>query len=230
MSPVSQQLLAIVQQKAMMGVVDSTLNFALTALWNLTDEIPAAAHNFIKCQGLELYEEVLEVNTQLWLREIFPDVRSRMNILPLPFFSCRRTTVSHPFNRRFSDSWWVSCAKKKKKSHRWMLKVEKSMWGKTLLQNNIAEVEELQEDLLAEELLEHVLTLLQNSRVAVGVRYFAGGILAQLASRAETCSLDEELRATIVKQLVCVVLSSKPLEVVVGHFLMCLLHLCSIPL
>lgn len=63
MSPVSQQLLAIVQQKAMMGVVDSTLNFALTALWNLTDEIPAAAHNFIKCQGLELYEEVLEVNT-----------------------------------------------------------------------------------------------------------------------------------------------------------------------
>lgn len=111
-----------------------------------------------------------------------------------------------------------------------MLKVEKSMWGKTLLQNNIAEVEELQEDLLAEELLEHVLTLLQNSRVAVGVRYFAGGILAQLASRAETCSLDEELRATIVKQLVCVVLLSKPLEVVVGHFLMRLLHLCSIPL
>uniref|UniRef100_A0A3P8RQ77 Zyg-11 family member, cell cycle regulator, like n=1 Tax=Amphiprion percula TaxID=161767 RepID=A0A3P8RQ77_AMPPE len=54
------QLLAIVQQKAMVGVVDSTLKFALSALWNLTDEMPAAARNFIECQGLELYEEVLE--------------------------------------------------------------------------------------------------------------------------------------------------------------------------
>lgn len=58
---VSLQLLAIVQQKAMLGVVDSTLKFALSALWNLTDEMPTAARNFIECQGLELYEEVLEV-------------------------------------------------------------------------------------------------------------------------------------------------------------------------
>lgn len=56
-----QQLLAIVQQKAMVGAVDSTLKFALSALWNLTDETPAAARNFIGCQGLDLYEEVLEV-------------------------------------------------------------------------------------------------------------------------------------------------------------------------
>lgn len=60
-SCVSQQLLALVQQKAMVGVVDSTLKFALSALWNLTDEMPSAARNFIECQGLELYEEVLEV-------------------------------------------------------------------------------------------------------------------------------------------------------------------------
>ena len=58
---VSQQLLAVVQQKAMVGVLDSTLKFALSALWNLTDEMPTAARNFIECQGLELYEEVLEV-------------------------------------------------------------------------------------------------------------------------------------------------------------------------
>lgn len=45
----------------MVGVVDSTLKFALSALWNLTDEMPVAARNFIECQGLELYEEVLEV-------------------------------------------------------------------------------------------------------------------------------------------------------------------------
>lgn len=56
-----QQLLAIVQQKAMVAAVDSTLKFALSALWNLTDETPAAAKNFLSCQGLELYEEVLEV-------------------------------------------------------------------------------------------------------------------------------------------------------------------------
>lgn len=58
---VQQQLLAIVQQRAMEGEADSTLKFALSALWNLTDEMPNAAHNFIQCQGLELYEEVLEV-------------------------------------------------------------------------------------------------------------------------------------------------------------------------
>uniref|UniRef100_A0A3Q4BR99 Protein zer-1 homolog-like C-terminal domain-containing protein n=1 Tax=Mola mola TaxID=94237 RepID=A0A3Q4BR99_MOLML len=57
---IMKQLLAVVQQKAMVGVLDSTLKFALSALWNLTDEMPTAARNFIECQGLELYEEVLE--------------------------------------------------------------------------------------------------------------------------------------------------------------------------
>lgn len=61
---VLQQLLAIVQQKAMVGVMDSSLQLALTALWNLTDEMPSAARNFIECQGLELYKEVLEVRKQ----------------------------------------------------------------------------------------------------------------------------------------------------------------------
>lgn len=60
-SSVSQQLLAIVQQRAMTGLMDSSLKFALTALWNLTDEMPSAARNFIECRGLELYQEVLEV-------------------------------------------------------------------------------------------------------------------------------------------------------------------------
>ncbi|KAM7378957.1 hypothetical protein PAMP_004542 [Pampus punctatissimus] len=124
---IMKQLLAIVQQKAMVGVVDSTLKFALSALWNLTDEMPTAARSFIECQGLELYEEVLE--------------------------------------------------------------------------NNIAEVEELQTDLMEEDLLEHVFSLMQDSQVEVGVRYFAGGILAQLTSRPEAWTLDDELRTTILKQL-----------------------------
>lgn len=71
-----------------------------------------------------------------------------------------------------------------------------------LLQNNIAEVEELQADLMEEDLLEHILSLLQDSHVEVGVRYFAGGILAQVTSRPEAWTLDEELRGAILKQLV----------------------------
>ncbi|KAA8587399.1 hypothetical protein FQN60_016261 [Etheostoma spectabile] len=135
---IMKQLLAIVQQKAMVGAVDSTLKFALSALWNLTDEMPTAARNFIECQGLELYEEVLE--------------------------------------------------------------------------NNIAEVEVLQVDLMQEDLLEHILSLLQDSQVEVGVRYFAGGTLAQLASRPEAWTLGDELRSTILKQLHASIMTWTQLE------------------
>ncbi|MEQ2240969.1 hypothetical protein ILYODFUR_020553, partial [Ilyodon furcidens] len=138
-----KQLLAVVQQKAMLGVIDSTLKFALSALWNLTDETPTAARIFMECQGLELYEEVLE---------------SYYN--------------------------------------------EPSIQQKVLgLLNNIAEVEELQSDLMDEDLLGHILSLLQDPQLEVGVRYFAGGILAQLASRAKVWTLDDELRSTILEKL-----------------------------
>ena len=64
-------------------------------------------------------------------------------------------------------------------------------------------MEELQADLMDEDLLEHILSLLQDSQLDVGVRYFAGGILAQLASRADAWTLDGELRSTVLRQLVC---------------------------
>ncbi|XP_034071379.1 LOW QUALITY PROTEIN: protein zyg-11 homolog [Gymnodraco acuticeps] len=140
---IMKQLLAIVQQKAMAGVVDSTLKFALSALWNLTDEMPTAARNFIECQGLGLYEEVLE------------------------------TYYTEP-------------------------SIQQKVLG---LLNNIAEVEGLQGDLMEEGLLEHILSLLQDSEVEVGVRYFAGGTLAQLASRPEAWTLGDELHSNTVKQL-----------------------------
>ncbi|XP_068558043.1 protein zyg-11 homolog isoform X3 [Cebidichthys violaceus] len=149
-----KQLLAIVQQKAMVGVVDSTLKFALSALWNLTDEMPAAARNFIECQGLELYEEVLE-------------------------------------------SYYT----------------EPSIQQKVLgLLNNIAEVEALQADLMEEDLLEHILSLLQDNQVEQRVRYFAGGTLAQLVSRPEAWTLDDELRSTILKQLHASIMTWTQLE------------------
>ncbi|XP_077415722.1 protein zyg-11 homolog isoform X2 [Vanacampus margaritifer] len=124
---IMKQLLAIVQQRAMFGVVDSTLKFALRALWDLTDEMPVASRNFIECNGLELYEEVLE--------------------------------------------------------------------------NNIAEVEELQTALMEGDLLEHILSLLQDTQIEMGVRYFAGGILAHVTSRPEAWILDEKLCSTILNQL-----------------------------
>lgn len=70
------------------------------------------------------------------------------------------------------------------------------------LQNNIAEVEDLQSDLLDEDLLEHILSLMQDAQVDMEVRYFAGGILAQLASRPQAWTLSEELLGAIVEQLV----------------------------
>uniref|UniRef100_A0A8K9Y517 Protein zer-1 homolog-like C-terminal domain-containing protein n=1 Tax=Oncorhynchus mykiss TaxID=8022 RepID=A0A8K9Y517_ONCMY len=141
---IMKQLLGIVQQKAMAGVVDSTLKFALSALWNLTDETPTASRHFIQCQGLELYEEVLKTYSS-----------------------------------------------------------ESSIQQKVLgLLNNIAEVEELQADMMQEDLLEHVVTLLQGPQVEVGISYFAGGILAHLTSRQDAWTLDQGLRQTILEQLV----------------------------
>ncbi|XP_076828448.1 protein zyg-11 homolog isoform X2 [Brachyhypopomus gauderio] len=55
-----KQLLSIVQQRATVGAVDSVLSFALTTLWNLTDERPYTCLLFLQCEGLELYMEVLE--------------------------------------------------------------------------------------------------------------------------------------------------------------------------
>lgn len=103
-SSASQQLLAIVQQRAMVGVMDPSLKFALTALWNLTDEMPRAARNFIECRGLELYQEVLEVREQ-------PDHCSseKHPCKYLPSFFCIHShiTVNLRYSRKFSVSWWV---------------------------------------------------------------------------------------------------------------------------
>ncbi|XP_037132213.1 protein zyg-11 homolog isoform X2 [Syngnathus acus] len=70
-----------------------------------------------------------------------------------------------------------------------------------IVKNNIAEVEELQTELMVADLLEHIVSLLQDTKVEMGVRYFAGGILAHLTSRPEAWILDEKLRSRILEQL-----------------------------
>uniref|UniRef100_A0A672Q8K5 Protein zer-1 homolog-like C-terminal domain-containing protein n=1 Tax=Sinocyclocheilus grahami TaxID=75366 RepID=A0A672Q8K5_SINGR len=55
-----KQLLHIVRQKTCQGIVDATLKFTLSALWNLTDESPTTCRHFIENQGLELFIKVLE--------------------------------------------------------------------------------------------------------------------------------------------------------------------------
>ncbi|XP_066547742.1 protein zyg-11 homolog [Amia ocellicauda] len=55
-----RQLLHIVRQKTAQSLVDTTLKFTLSALWNLTDESPTTCRHFIENQGLELFIKVLE--------------------------------------------------------------------------------------------------------------------------------------------------------------------------
>ncbi|KAJ1170241.1 hypothetical protein NDU88_002122 [Pleurodeles waltl] len=55
-----KQLLQIVKQKTNQNLVDTTLKFTLSALWNLTDESPTTCRHFIENQGLELFMKVLE--------------------------------------------------------------------------------------------------------------------------------------------------------------------------
>uniref|UniRef100_A0AAR2J9W2 Protein zer-1 homolog-like C-terminal domain-containing protein n=1 Tax=Pygocentrus nattereri TaxID=42514 RepID=A0AAR2J9W2_PYGNA len=148
-----KQLLSIVQQRASVGAVDSTLKFALSALWNLTDETPKACRIFLQNQGLELYTELLETY--------------------------------------FFDS-----------------SVQQKVLG---LLNNMAEVEDLREWLMEEDLLKYILALLHSPVVEVGVSYFAGGVLANLtSSRRPEWRLDAELRNTILNKLHSSVISWTP--------------------
>ncbi|XP_067308250.1 protein zyg-11 homolog isoform X2 [Pseudorasbora parva] len=155
------KLLSIVQQKASLGVVDSTLKFALSALWNLTDETPTACRHFIQCQGLELYMELLET-----------------------------------YYSEFS--------------------IQQKILG---LLNNVAEVEELRMELMSEDLVEHILSLLINPVVEVDVSYFAGGILAHLISvRGPVWGLDAELHCTVKEKLHSSILSwSSPEHAMVSY-------------
>uniref|UniRef100_A0A9J8DMQ4 Zyg-11 family member, cell cycle regulator, like n=1 Tax=Cyprinus carpio carpio TaxID=630221 RepID=A0A9J8DMQ4_CYPCA len=158
---IMKQLLSIVQQKASLGVVDSTLKFALSALWNLTDETPTACRHFIQCQGIELYMELLE--------------------------------------SYYSES-----------------SIQQKLLG---LLNNVAEVEELRMELMNEDLVEHILSLLINPEVEVDISYFAGGILAHLVSvRGAAWSLDAELHSTVQEKLHSSVLSwSSPEHAMVSY-------------
>lgn len=69
------------------------------------------------------------------------------------------------------------------------------------MQNNIAEVVELHGELMVQEFLGHIRTLLHSQEVEVS--YFAAGILAHLTSRGEEVwMLSPELRLSLLEQLV----------------------------
>ncbi|XP_066125266.1 protein zyg-11 homolog A [Saccopteryx bilineata] len=55
-----KELLAIVKQKTTENLDDVTFLFTLKALWNLTDESPAACEHFLENQGLAAFIKVLE--------------------------------------------------------------------------------------------------------------------------------------------------------------------------
>ena len=56
-----QKLLSIVKQKADTQIVDITLKFTLSALWNLTDESPSTCAIFLNEGGLDLFIQILGV-------------------------------------------------------------------------------------------------------------------------------------------------------------------------
>ncbi|XP_066537149.1 protein zyg-11 homolog [Hoplias malabaricus] len=147
-----KQLLNLVERRASVGTVDSTLRFALSALWNLTDQTPHTCSLFLHNHGLELYTEILET--------YFFDSSVQLKVLGLL--------------------------------------------------NNVAEVEDLREQLMEEDLLDYVLNLLCNPEVEVGVSYFAGGILANLTSNGgPVWELDIE-RHSILHKLHSSVMSWTP--------------------
>uniref|UniRef100_A0A9J8C3H8 Zyg-11 family member, cell cycle regulator n=2 Tax=Cyprinus carpio TaxID=7962 RepID=A0A9J8C3H8_CYPCA len=82
-----KQLLHIVRQKTCQGIVDATLKFTLSALWNLTDESPTTCRHFIENQGLELFIKVLENNIaevgelhgELMVQSFLDHIRSLLN-------------------------------------------------------------------------------------------------------------------------------------------------------
>lgn len=111
-------------------------------------------------------------------------------------------TANLRYSRKSLVSWWVPSVWKPLVLALRCLVTPLRLCRHTFAQNNIAEVEELQADLLDEDLLGRVLSLMQDAQVDVEVRYFAGGILAQLASRPRAWTLSEQLLATITKQLV----------------------------
>lgn len=56
------RLIEITRNKMKSLTTDRTMRFALSALWNLTDESPKACHCFFKLHGLELAIECLKVS------------------------------------------------------------------------------------------------------------------------------------------------------------------------
>ncbi|XP_008999482.2 protein zyg-11 homolog A isoform X4 [Callithrix jacchus] len=80
-----KELLAIVKQKTTENLDDVTLLFTLKALWNLTDESPAACKHFIENQGLEIVIQVLENNIaevrELSSKLVTEDVLKHINSL-----------------------------------------------------------------------------------------------------------------------------------------------------
>ncbi|XP_046907095.1 protein zyg-11 homolog isoform X2 [Hypomesus transpacificus] len=132
-----KQLLHIVRQKASQGVVDATLKFTLSALWNLTDESPTTCRHFIENQGLDLFISVLEVRRH-----------THTHLTHLSFFKPLPPSLSLPPPQSFPTE----------------SSIQQKVLG---LLNNIAEVGELHMELMVQGFLDHLRSLLHSPEVEV---------------------------------------------------------------
>ncbi|CAJ0937811.1 unnamed protein product [Ranitomeya imitator] len=203
------QLLQIVRQKTSQSLVDTTLKFTLSALWNLTDESPTTCRHFIENQGLELFMKVLEcphsgssITPMVlcppmigWEKRILRLVSSfylHKTVLPT-FCPALIDSLGHSLNRL--DLVMATFPS------------ESSIQQKVLgLLNNIAEVKELHSELMWKDFIDQISKLLHS--VEVEVSYFAAGIIAHLVSRGEeTWTLSSSLRDKLLEQLHSAILS-----------------------
>ncbi|KAM6217042.1 protein zyg-11 homolog A [Rhynchocyon petersi] len=135
-----KELLVIVKQKMIENLDDVTFLFTMKALWNLTDESPAACKHFIENQGLSIFIQVLET---------------------------------------FSQS-----------------AIQSKVLG---LLNNVAEVKELSSNLVTEDVLKHISSLLHSKEMEVS--YLAAGVIAHLASDKQLWISRDLQRSALLQDL-----------------------------
>ena len=111
-----QKLLQIVRGKKEDRVIDVTLKYTLSALWNLTDESPLTCKVFLAQGGMDLFVEVLDafpgdkcIETKVLglLNNIAEVAHLRGNLLVDNFISNLRYFIINQYGAPFINSIFI---------------------------------------------------------------------------------------------------------------------------
>lgn len=123
--------------------------------------------------------------------------------VPLTISAVFPEWIFHPAEGSWSSGTFTCLLPAVGKKLAWLPSVKLSTFhpSPSAVQNNIAEVRELHQELMVQSFLDHISSLLHSPEVEVS--YFAAGILAHLTSRGEEVwTLSPCLRCHLLKQLV----------------------------